>query len=201
MRARFVLVALSLLLAAGSASAQKSTIKEAPPAPAPAPAPAAKAGDTPTMDEQLLWTIDDGHCNLDLIDLKLMKGADPNYKNTGTAKGIRVGDNALIAALIRPCHEKVIKRFVKGEVPVNINKAAVKKADIEATGVDGVTPLVLAVKLDDVSIVKMVLEAGANPDRKMVSTDPALNGKTAYDFLAGKKHEKRMRKALNKERD
>ncbi|MFO0677001.1 MAG: hypothetical protein U0169_10720 [Polyangiaceae bacterium] len=202
MRARVALVSLSLslLFAAGGASAQKPNI---PPPPAPSASPSANtpSSGTPTMDEQLMWAIDEGSCTVSMVDSKLLGGADPNFKNAGRAKGIRVGDNALVAALIRPCDEKVIKHIVKGEVPVNINKANVKKADVEATGKDGVTPLVLAVKLDDVSLVKLILEAGANPDRKMVSTDPALNGKTAFDFLAGKKHEKRMRKALKKERD
>jgi len=159
--------------------------------------PQAKAGDSPTMDEQLHNVIS-MNCMLTLVDQKLMDGADPNYKNQDASLGVKVGDNALIAALRRPCHEKVIKRMVTGKVPVNINVMHVKKANIETPGVDGLTPLVLAVMLDDVSIVKMILEEGADPDKKIVApNNPATNGKTAIDFATGK-HAKKIKKLLKK---
>jgi len=153
--------------------------------------------DPPTMDEQLHNVISN-ECLLTLVDQKLMNGADPNYKNQNASLGVKVGDNALIAALRRPCHEKVIKRMVTGKVPVNINVMHVKKANIETPGVDGLTPLVLAVMLDDVSIVKMILEAGADPDKKIVAPNNAqTNGKTAIDFATGK-HAKKIKKLLKK---
>lgn len=159
--------------------------------------PQVKAGDPLPIDEQLHRVIS-SYCMVDLVDQKLLDGADPNYKNQDSSLGVKVGDNALIAALRRPCHEKAIKRMVTGKVPVNINVAHVKKANIETPGVDGLTPLVLAVMLDDVSIVKMILEAGADPDKKIVSPNNAqTNGKTAIDFATGK-HAKKIKKLLKK---
>jgi ankyrin repeat protein len=159
--------------------------------------PRVDAGDPLPMDEQLHHVIS-GTCMLSLVDQKLMDGADPNYKNKDSSLGVKVGDNALIAALRRPCAEKVIKRMVTGKVPVNINTMHVKKANIETPGVDGLTPLVLAVMLDDVSIVKMILEAGADPDKAIVSPGNAqTNGKKAIDFAKGK-HEKKIKKLLKK---
>mgnify|MGYP002149349102 CR=1 FL=1 len=154
--------------------------------------------DGPSMDEQLHRVISNHQCMLSLVDQKLMDGADPNYKNQDSSLGVKVGDNALIAALRRPCAEKVIKRMVTGKVPININTMNVKKANIETPGVDGLTPLVLAVMLDDVSIVKMVLEAGADPDKKIVAPSNAqTNGKKAIDFATGK-HAKKIKKLLEK---
>lgn len=159
--------------------------------------PRVHADDPPTMDEQLHRTISNT-CMLSLVDQKLMDGADPNYKNQDATLGVKVGDNALIAALRRPCAEKVIKRMVTGKVPVNINVMHVKKANIETPGVDGLTPLVLAVMLDDVSIVKMILEAGADPDKAIVAPNNAqTNGKKAIDFATGK-HAKKIKKLLKK---
>lgn len=149
------------------------------------------------MDEQLIRTIN-SDCNVGVLEQKLIDGADPNYKNQDSSLGVKVGDNALVAALRRPCREKAIKRMVTGKVPVNINVVQVKKANIETPGADGLTPLVLAVMLDDISIVKMILEAGADPDKKIVSPGNAqTNGKTAIDFATGK-HAKKIKKLLKK---
>lgn len=159
--------------------------------------PRVNAGDPIPIDEQLHRVIST-ECMLSLVDQKLIDGADPNYKNQDSSLGVKVGDNALIAALRRPCAEKVIKRFVTGKVPININTLHVKKANIETPGVDGLTPLVLAVMLDDVSIVKMILEAGADPDKKIVAPGNAqTNGKKAIDFATGK-HAKKIKKLLEK---
>lgn len=190
MHSRTLLFGFALTVSASSVWAQKNV----------PPPPAGAAAQKIPIDAQLMNVID-SYCMLSLVEQKLVDGADPNYKNEDASLKIKVGDNALVAALRRRCDEKVIKRLVKGEVPVNINKMSVKKADVEAVGADGITPLVLAVRIGDVSMVKMILEAGADPNRKMVSVDTALNGKTAFDFIEGKSNEKRLRRVLKKERD
>jgi hypothetical protein len=163
-------------------------------------APAA-AGDL-TPDEQLMGIIGKSqyNCSPDLIDQKLRNGADPGSLNADASVGLRVGDNALVSALRRPCSEKAVKSLVSGKIGT-LNKLDVKKADPDVPGVDGVLPIVLAVRRDDPGLVKLLMKAGADSKKKMVSSDPSLNGKSAFDFLAGKQKERRMRKFLNKEWD
>lgn len=186
-------IALSLLLVTGVASAQRGRGNPSPP-----PAPPSPPSNTPT--DQMFRVISDG-CRFELVEAKLRAGADPNAKSSDTSLKVKVGENGLIGALRLKCNEDTIKAMATGRVPSGINYVNVKKADLEATGLDGVTPLVLAVQIGDVSLVKALMKAGADADRKMKSTDPKLDGKTAFDFLAGQKHEKRLRRILKKDWD
>ena len=96
-----------------------------------------------------------------------------------------------VYAMALPCADMLHLTHVEIDLPQK-RKPSLTKLELN------LSPSLLAVMLDDVSIVKRVLEAGADPDKKIVAPSNAqTNGKKAIDFATGK-HAKKIKKLLEK---
>jgi ankyrin repeat protein len=111
---------------------------------------------------------------IDAIIYLLENGADPNLTNSlGNTPFMHLfNDGPKVVALPKDKREKMVGHIIRV-----IKAFIVAGADVNTQGERGFTPLHLAIQWQDAQILKLLLEAGANP--LAVNDD----GKTPYDML------------------